>query len=570
MSRIPKTLTALVGLALLIGAPAAFGQGVDQTTNSPVGSATEPGSQLLYIADTGANLREAVGAANLFKYSETIAKANQFFNGDPLPENPFGIGGSRTVYGQTGAFDPELINRNFLSITNTHPTQAVTVHFRYFNDECLDLLDFLVVLTCNDTLIFDPFNFVIPQTPFMTQTRIFGPTDQQGILSPIPARMFGSGRFLIFATAAGTTTDYTNDVANLRFPKEFDTALGVDPAHHCDNLQDLTDFGTVAGLSPNNLHVFNSSAIVYNHLVGSFTTAIPFGDKFQAYGVSAWTRPAVDLAALTMGPMGVGDTGDGPPAATEWQIITGNEIVPDSGQQNSLAANTIYLRSDVHGGENQSPQFVYYGAQAMTSLWGAAPEDQLVHFLSMVDDYNGSRHASDNPVAGFVDRAYNLNGAETNYTLQLYDNDENLFSFEGPEPPPNISPLPPDVPTTELDLIVDCMRAWVISVSNATSIDDFQISDLALIAQEAMDHVNKPSPPLFDASKGWIRFVRDNLEGGTNAPRESNAAGNNSYVTVGIQVVKAGGFGAAWWLPTVSYDPCVSELGVPDAVCLTP
>jgi len=565
MSRIPKTLTALVGLALLLGAPAAFGQ---ETTVSPVGSATEQGSQLLYIVDTGANLRQAVGSSLLGSYSEPLSVAQQFSGSNPLPLNPFGIGAPQTVYNADGSFNPELINRNFISITNTHPTQAVTVHFRYFNDDCLDLLDFLVVLTCNDTLIFDPFNYLIPETPFMTQTRIFGPGND--ILDPIPARMYGSGRFLIFATASGTVNDGTN-VANMRFPEEFATNY-VSDTHHCDNLVDETYFGTNPGLSAGNLHVFNASAVVFNHLVGALTTAIPFGDKFQAYGVSAWVRPAVDITTPVAGMYG--NTGDGPPAPVEWTIITGLQDTYDSsgsvGGGTLIPSNAYYLRTDVHGGELVSNTSVYYGASAMTSLWGAAAEDQLVHFLSMVDDYSGAKHGFGSAVAGFTDRSYNLNGALTKYTLMLYDNDEELFTFEGDPPPPNISPPPPDTTQAELDIVVRCMRAWVLSEAHSTSVDDFQVSDLAKIAPEALLHVSKPGAAIVDASKGWIRFVRDNAEGGTSAPLRTGYNGDNSYVTIGMHVIKAGGFGAAWWLPTVSYDPCVSELGVPDAVCAAP
>ena len=38
----------------------------------------------------------------------------------------------------------------------------MTIHFCYFNDECEDVLDFLVILTCNDTLMLNPFDFQIP------------------------------------------------------------------------------------------------------------------------------------------------------------------------------------------------------------------------------------------------------------------------------------------------------------------------------------------------------------------------------------------------------------------------
>ena len=59
--------------------------------------------------------------------------------------------------------DGAIFRISLLSRTPTRP-KSVTVHFRYFNDNCEDILDFLVVVTCNDTLLFDPFNFVIPFT----------------------------------------------------------------------------------------------------------------------------------------------------------------------------------------------------------------------------------------------------------------------------------------------------------------------------------------------------------------------------------------------------------------------
>ena len=87
---------------------------------------------MLYIVDTGVNLREEGREAS------GDSELDEAKWGDPLevvrPDlyEP-GIGGSTLA--------PGAISQTFLAITNTHPTQAITVHFRYFNDECVDLLD---------------------------------------------------------------------------------------------------------------------------------------------------------------------------------------------------------------------------------------------------------------------------------------------------------------------------------------------------------------------------------------------------------------------------------------------
>ncbi len=104
---------------------------------------------------------------------------------------------------RTASWILDAIIQNFVAITNTHPTMAVTVHFRYFNDNCDDILDFLVILTCNDTLLFDPFNFEIPGSDGEnTKDRIFGPKRPGHVLSPVPTAFYGSGRFIMTASAA--------------------------------------------------------------------------------------------------------------------------------------------------------------------------------------------------------------------------------------------------------------------------------------------------------------------------------------------------------------------------------
>lgn len=606
MSRLRNPFLVTTGLALLMGVTPVLAQGDIafggwptqlQTRNIPAGTVVDPGSQLIYITDTGINLRKEFGGelAGLVP-GGTQAQINAA-KAQSIRQNPkYGVGQADSLFLADGALDSTKIFTNFVSITNTHPTQAVTVHFRYFNDECIDVLDFLVLLTCNDTLIFDPFNFIVPGTNFNTRSRFFGPAT---LLPVLPQGQFGSGRFVIFAVASGTSTDADDD-AEFRFRKEDDGIIDED--HHCENLRTNEFFGTVPSLSGNNLHIFNASAVAFNFLIGHFTAAIPKGfipgeddrDQFLAYGVNAWTRPAVDLTeddADGNTSRGWGD-GDGPPlaGANNFRILTGTEAVQNSSQTGTIATNFLYLRSDVHGGDNRTvlaPDWgvnsrSFYGALGWTSIHGFRdiathpedPENQLVHLFSAVDDYNGSRHAGDAPVLGFRDRSYNLNGARTVYVLQIYDNNEVLF-----EPPPgefvDISPPPPQPEPVTLKITVDCLRVWIAVVDTASagaiagaaafSVDDLQVSDMFNLAPSVQTHLTKPLNPLSDASQGWVRFVRDNTNSGTRAhqlPVVQDNAVFASYVTIGLTVLKFEGFGAAWWLAASAADPLVSELGI--------
>ncbi len=71
----------------------------------------EPGSQLVYLLDTGINAEELYGTDANY----TSSSVRQYGHETP-------------------------VNQNFISITNTNPEQAVTVHFRYFNSDCVDFL----------------------------------------------------------------------------------------------------------------------------------------------------------------------------------------------------------------------------------------------------------------------------------------------------------------------------------------------------------------------------------------------------------------------------------------------
>jgi hypothetical protein len=192
-----------------------------------------------------------------------------------------------------GQLDAGAMYQDSISITNTHPKYAVTVLFRYFNDNCEDLLEFTVVVLCNQTLLFDPFNFVIPFTNGEnSRSRMIGPSG--AILQPIPTALWGSGRFVITAAACGATLDKDND-PDILFPKEFESLDGecnIEKDGTLDASNSLTQVlsGEVRNVGENkgiqlkygtlltkNLHVLNASQISFNYLIGHLTTAIPKG-----------------------------------------------------------------------------------------------------------------------------------------------------------------------------------------------------------------------------------------------------------------------------------------------------
>lgn len=292
--------TSIAAALLLIVAPAALAQGGDgyydypqevQTKGHPAGTSVQPGSQLLFLLDSG------------------IAPADINPDFDP----------TASIIDNFGPDFANALFTNFISITNTNPTDAVTIHFRYFNEDCEDVLDFLVVLTCNDTMLVDAFNFTIPGSAVNVRDRFFGPApgDPQRI-APLPSGEFGSGRFLLHVTASGDagddsdTRDGNNNAvrdtnngdgtfsgpedldkfADWLFPQELTPGNLV---QDCPAVDPLT-IGVEPGVNDNNLNVFNASAISFNYLSGFHTVSVARGGGLAAYGVSAWARPAVNLS----------------------------------------------------------------------------------------------------------------------------------------------------------------------------------------------------------------------------------------------------------------------------------
>ena len=647
------------------------GQG---SRNIPAGSVQDPGSQLLYIVDTGVDVRAAGLAA-----ADTAAK---------------NVSELLSITGAAGE-----VQSNFISLTNTHPTKAVTIHFRYYNDSCEDLLDFLLILTCNDTLIFDPFNFNIPGatlggSAINTKSRIFGP-DAATTFPAIKGDSYGSGRFLIAATAAGTVnTDATVGLpelpdigvtvqrgltptgtryhasftgANILFPNE----LGVAKNGECNidavgtKYRDAKDaaattayrnVGGAAGLVSTNLHVFNALAVNFNYLIGHQTIAVPKGfikgattsqDLFLAFALNAWTRPAIwkstqlgqtsNLPGLTGT---VGENGDGIPLTQIGEASVPDYVVLMGSEKNIKASDTLtnltaypnlyYLRQDAHGGDTEiavsdenaatgdssrvdssgtagsintswsnlgatgdadSTDNVgvggssFYGALAWASLHTAEAANQRLELLSIVDDYDGSKNSAVAAVisgANVYDRAYNLTGAQTQYILQIYDNDENKLALTT-DTPINISPPPATATTANLRIIVDCLNVWIGGTQTAATrrnglsiANVYEITALAQTGSGTFAGLGATVVPLTDASQGWIRLVRDNKQtksatigtrtikvtGGTIAPIAPATMDNTddpTFVTIAQTVVKFEGFGGAWNAPSAASAPAISN-----------
>jgi hypothetical protein len=502
-----------------------YNWGDEQTRSIPAGTVLDPGSHLTWIIDTGVNAREKFGA--------NLAGATGNLQNDMAAEL-----GSRY--------------QSYISVTNTHPTMAVTVHFRYYNDNCDDLLDFLVVLTCNDTLLFDPLNFEIPETGGLnTRARLIGPA--QSPLLPITTNDWGSGRFVITAAASGASVDQVDD-AEILFPYEMrskanecnikytaSTNLTVFQGSLHETLQGtVANVGIAPGLNAGNLHVFNASQISFNYLIGFYTTAkpLPQGMGQASWGHNAWARPAVVRFPVSSSELAwwTDDNWDGDSMhAPTGVIVLGSEIgfasdarISQAGNElNWIPANGFYLRNDVHGGNVINANiggWSEFGALGTQGFY--AGYDQAIHLLSVYDDYNGNNNAGQ--TLTFQDNSANIGPAFTTYVLQIYDNDEHLLRFQG-DIPINVSP-PQETAVANLKAVCFCLRTFLTStISAETNVDDISMADLDtkfgvnITSRNASGPISGWTSPTTgykgllaanaapkEAGGGWIRFVRDN------------------------------------------------------------
>lgn len=518
-----KSISILASLLLVFLTPAVMAQAgfgdfpqEVQSTTTPAGTAVEPGSQLLFLLDSG------IDASGL----------------DPT-----------STLRDNGITAPAFTN--FISITNTNPTDAITLHFRYFNEHCIDVLDFLVVLTCNDTMLIDAFNYTVPGTATNVSQRFFG--ELAGSIAPIPAGVFGDGRFLLFVTASGDVgndsgegndTSPVGDRGNYNDPEDLDEfadwlfpfELVTDAlVDECPAVDPDTIGLNPGGVNDNNLNIFNSSAISFNFLNGFHTIGVARAGGLAAHGVTAWTRPAVNVSVdldeedssetpdgidfspqdvvgavptaayvprsgdrtaaspLPKEPDGIFDffdlyniiddglDGDGP-LAPKRTVLAGSEeiwltLVRDATLV--LPANYFYLRQDAHGGDtvetncegftaasarcdDPNPFFPtpsVGGALDWTLFPAAAidPLDQSLYLISVKDDYNGSNNPNNSALGLVSDNAYRLDPAATYYELAIFNNDEERLDIPRVIPP--ISPPPPFTPLVTR-VAVKCISAF--------------------------------------------------------------------------------------------------------------
>jgi hypothetical protein len=453
-----------------------------QTKDTPAGFVNEPGSQLIYLLDTGINAEELYGDDTNFTSNSVL----QFGNTAP-------------------------VHQNFISLTNTNPSHAVTVHFRYFNSDCVDFFDFLVVLTCNDTMMVDPFDFVVPGTDNVNvNDRFFGyPNKADGngqSFDAIPASTFADGRFLLFVTASAdvkydyapslnwgnTGDDYDYEYLDL-IPYEFinyrEEKLNVHCAAWEDGSSDDADeelfgnfevYGGTAGFSDDNLHILNASAVSFNYLIGFQTVAKVTDLGAQAaYMTQAGTRPAI-LAnhwdyetSITSGPSGVGFM-----SAPVHVLLTGGEFIwTDAAQQGSpiidVDGYVFMLRQDAHAGDQLDRGEDVVGTNWIISEGGALgweifpstamPADkQIVNFFSFMDNYNGeSNLAQGSQPSQWDDVSYNIQPVVTIYTVEPYNNSEDTWIPSDPEDQPIVSPVTPESTLTSA-IAVKCINTYQI------------------------------------------------------------------------------------------------------------
>lgn len=478
-----RSLLAFAIILLFIPTPASAAENTSGMGNytagnlverhAPAGTIREPGSQLLFILDTGYN---------------------------PLYlENEPGYS-SRSVREMTGVYNPHYFN--WVSITNSSPKYSVTVHFQYYNCYMQPILDFLAVLTCNDTMMVDPLDLEIPGSNGINAgERFFGGLDRllPGQFIPsLSAAEYGDGRFLLSVTAVGdpkgleagdpgsvytpfwdgNRETFDPDYENIDlFPAELVTWDTLDQSCKAYSEGEVPSsvIGNTPGINDDNLHIFNATAISFNYLVGMHAAgcATPFCNG--AYIVDAFARPSRNRADALEENAG-SRVGQEVPVSL---VLSGGERISHrliSTPFSSYTRNQYYLRwesgNEVNGGKPQPVDFepdyvndLLIHSQGGSLAWplfpiawseqvGFPPPSQYLNMLSLGDDYNGSGTTID-PV--YPVKSYGLSPLLSIYLLTVYNNSEQYLEAEYPEE--IINPVPEDYPFT-LAIGVKGMNAW--------------------------------------------------------------------------------------------------------------
>jgi len=624
-----KVTTIFIAL-IVLGASFGLGQSLlpdqedgynsySQSTGSkdmPAGFVNEPGSQLIFLLDTGINAVEMYGTDADFA--------------------------TKSIISYLGEDNSKPKDQNFISITNTNPSHAVTVHFRYFNSECEDFFDFLVVLTCNDTMMVDPFDFVVPGTSNINvKERIFGyrrasqdPYNEQ-TFDAITAEQFNDGRFLLFVTASGDVKEgyaenfdvdldaydrYNYGDIDL-IPYEFINYREELLSVHCaaweeatgeasdDDYDDAEEelfgvynvYGNTPQFSDDNLHILNASAISFNFLVGFQTTAkVADSGNQAAYMIQAYARPAV-VANATRGSMYEtswtgGPSGLGWLAAPIHVLLTGGETINTDADGlgddiSTLDGYVFVLRQEAHAGDQYDHGLnnVGCGHNAVVSEGGAlgwevfstaamAADKQVINLFSFMDNYNGEGNAT---LVGYADDlSYHILPVVTIYTVHPFNNSEDPWAPD-PEDQPIVSPVQT---TTELvsAIAVKCISTYQIdpetnindvvlgqrygaftlqdlfNMNNAIGTDNKTLAGfMSVLAGSENELANEVGP-------GWVRLSRWFTS--RKWKEDSNATyttllwrGENNGYLEGPSIFTAGqanyvfeDFGAGKWLSTVA------------------
>ena len=180
----------------------------------------------------------------------------------------------------TGAYsEEELRNKTVFELTgiskaarsenvvlrNTNGEKAVTLKCSYINDQGEEFFSFLLVLTCGQTLVIDPFDFEIPGYDQRTSEVIFGTKVDAPSASARrwTAAGFGSGRFLFAATAVGMSR-IGGDTADILYPSLLAQIgqCGIDPLN--------TGSGSLTSpFAPGDLHVCNALPMAFDYLAAT-------------------------------------------------------------------------------------------------------------------------------------------------------------------------------------------------------------------------------------------------------------------------------------------------------------
>lgn len=514
------------------------GKHVERPT--PAGTIREPGSQLLFILDTG--------------YNPLFLAEDDGYR-------------TRSIKELEGVFTPHYLN--WISITNTTPRYSVTLHFQYYNCYMEPILDFLMVMSCQDTMMVDALNLVIPGSGGINvKERFFQGRDQLEPGQSIPsvsASEFGDGRFLLSVTAvgdpkgleAGSTASVYDpywdgnretldpDYENIDlFPAElvtWDELQQECPAYSGGEVPEDV-IGDTPGINDDNLHIFNATAISFNYLVGFQTVACVGPHCNQSYIVDAFTRPARNRDdALEENPeFRIGR--EVPPGL----VLSGGERIYHQLRAtpfSSFVKNNYYLKwesgSQINDGRPMSVDFesdyendLLIHSQggsinwslmpiAWTGMSGFVPPAQHLNLLSLGDDYNGS-NATRDPVFPF--RSYSLSPLVSVYLLTLFNDSEDYLEADNPEE--FIDPVPTDYPLT-VPVAVRGMNAWslegqLVNARLDQNLYRFGVDDIyRLRGEDVIAFLPESGAPVFE--KG------PNSDGTSYSVENSPPAGTSGY-----------------------------------------